>query len=87
MRAQQYEAALSVFQEFLNSAPKHLGALRGLSTVYIRLRQYQEAVELLNRALELDPRDFKSMALIADAYFRFGQVKTTIGRPLYGGVD
>lgn len=51
----KYGDAVKAFQDLLSSNPEHVQALNGLSIAYLNQGHYDEALNAVNKALELDP--------------------------------
>ncbi|HEX9972529.1 MAG TPA: tetratricopeptide repeat protein [bacterium] len=56
MEKRNWERALNGFQEVLSVNPKHVQSFGNIGICYAALGRKQEALDALNRALELDPK-------------------------------
>jgi predicted AlkP superfamily phosphohydrolase/phosphomutase/Tfp pilus assembly protein PilF len=54
------EGAEAEFKKALESAPDLVGVMANLGSLYLQEQKYQEAVALLRRAIEKDPRNLES---------------------------
>ncbi len=68
-----YDRALAGFREALGEAPDHLPALRGLANTLIQLQRYEDALDAIERAIELDPGFAGHYAIRGIAYDHLAQ--------------
>lgn len=55
-KARNYERAARAYRAALDEKPDHQGAHIGLANTYVQLGQYPEALEAINRAIEVAPQ-------------------------------
>ncbi|MCZ6716261.1 MAG: tetratricopeptide repeat protein [Gammaproteobacteria bacterium] len=68
-------AAKKSFESLLDRQPKHVAALAGLARIAIRQRDYQRAIGLLSRALQLNPAANQLHYPLAQALRQTGQME------------
>lgn len=51
------ESAVKTFKELTDKFPDYIEGFLGLGHAYERLSQYDEAIEAVKRAIEIDPND------------------------------
>jgi tetratricopeptide (TPR) repeat protein len=73
-----YDRAEESYLDALNKKPDHLPALRGLANTYVQLKQYDQALTAINRAMELDPEFGGHYATRGIIYDRMGESELAI---------
>jgi putative PEP-CTERM system TPR-repeat lipoprotein len=79
------ERARSYLEDFLRSAPDHVGARRLLGSVRLAQGDARAAIDALDRALKLAPNDSETLALLAAAHMarkQFGTANMYLERAL-----
>jgi putative PEP-CTERM system TPR-repeat lipoprotein len=79
------ERARSYLEDFLRSAPDHVGARRLLGAVRLGQEDARAAIDALDRALKLAPNDNETLALLAAAHMarkQFGTANMYLERAL-----
>jgi tetratricopeptide (TPR) repeat protein len=51
------ESAIVEYKRSLDSAPKNINAIKGLAYLYLNMKQYEQAKDYYQRALDADPQD------------------------------
>ena len=51
----QYQSSLDDIKITLALEPRHFGALSGQARIFIKLREYEKAIESIERALKFHP--------------------------------
>lgn len=74
LRQQKYEQAREVFSQVPEDSSIYPDALFGLSLLHRELKQYQQAVDYLQTALELAPGDIVYQRLLALCWSDLGQL-------------
>lgn len=64
----QYAKALGYFEEAYEQKSDSLEAVYGLGRMYYRVKEYKNAVEYLNIALDLDPENKKIYSYLLESY-------------------
>jgi len=67
------EEARAIYEEILKLEPTHFDALQLLGTILLQFKNYLQAVDLLTRALELNPQ-------FASGYYNRGNALKSLGR-------
>ena len=80
MRVDNKEGAAAAFRKALASEPTCKQALFGLGTVLIAGEKYAEAIQVLQRALQSDPKDYFARNNLAWLYATAKDVKFRDGR-------
>jgi tetratricopeptide (TPR) repeat protein len=80
-----YDEALTHFDQALNEAPNHRGALMGRALVFIQTERYDEAIAELDYLIQflnenLEPNDPTGRGVLAAAYANRGIVHDRLGR-------
>jgi tetratricopeptide (TPR) repeat protein len=80
-----YDEALMHFDQALNEAPDHRGALMGRALVFIQTERYDEAIAELDYLIQflnenLEPNDPTGRGVLAAAYANRGIVYDRLGR-------
>lgn len=70
--------AKSYWEKVLSLSPNHLGALLSLGSVLMRESKPNEAAQYLHRAVEAEPTSWRAHGVLADAYFRQGELDECI---------
>jgi serine/threonine-protein kinase len=65
-----YERALEVFREVGQARPNDPEVNASLATILRRLGRWEEAIERLEKAVELDPRGANTISILANTYAR-----------------
>lgn len=87
LRDRLYDEALAEFDQALEAAPDHRGALMGRALVFIQTERYDDAmaeldylIEQLEQTLEAEPDDTTGRGALAAAYANRGIVQDRLGR-------
>lgn len=62
------EAGLSLYKKMIKNEPIAVGLYSDLADIYVQLRQYDEAIELMNQAIEIAPYIGKYWSMRAKCY-------------------
>ena len=81
-RARRYREARVLFDSALDQAPWHRDALLGAAELALRSARYQEGLDLVNRALQLNTYDTKANFLAGNLHWALG--RTADARDSFG---
>lgn len=68
-QSNQLEKAKSLYEEIYSSQPNNNQFLEALNRTYIRLKEYNKSVELLNSAINRTPQDVTKYGLLGSTYY------------------
>lgn len=75
---EDYERALAEFQLALEGQPGNVEVLAGIGYVRRRLGQWNEALEILKQAFELDPRNAERAVRVAETHYAMRQYEPAV---------
>lgn len=68
-----YEKAAQLYRQALEEKPDHAPAMRGLANTYVQLKDYETALRLINRVIELEPKFGGNYAIRGIIYDHLGE--------------
>ena len=75
------DAAEPIFQQIIEQQPDHAEALYFAGKINMRRRKYEQAIDLISRAVTANPDDLDFRKGLAGAWFHHGTVLESIRRP------
>ena len=69
------EAAVNAFKELVNTYPDYIDGFLGLGHAYERLSRYDEAIEAIQKAIEINPEDPLVYTSLSMCYQRKGMIQ------------
>ena len=69
------EAAVNVFKELVNTYPDYVDGFLGLGHAYERLSRYDEAIEAIQKAIDINPEDPLVYTSLSMCYQRKGMIQ------------
>ena len=77
-KRQKYGEALKHAQDFYNEDKKNINAMKLLSTALFRTDRYQEAIDIYNDILKLEPKNTDVMLSMGHFYKTSGEIDKSI---------
>ncbi|MFB3042252.1 MAG: tetratricopeptide repeat protein [Candidatus Poribacteria bacterium] len=71
----ELEAAAAVFSELVEQYPDYVDGHVGLGHAYERMGKYDEAIEAIQKAIEIDPQDSLNYTSLSVCYMRKGLIQ------------
>ena len=71
----ELEAAVNVFNALLEQYPDYVDGHIGLGHAYERMSRYDEAIEAIKKAIEIDPTDPLNYTSLSMCYQRKGMIQ------------
>ncbi len=71
----ELEAAVAVFNTLLEQYPDYVDGHIGLGHAYERMSRYDEAIEAIKKAIEVDPTDPLNYTSLSICYQRKGMIQ------------
>lgn len=68
-------AAVTTFKELIEAYPDYIEGYLGLGHAYERLSQYDEAIEAVQKAIEINPNDPLAYTSLSICYQRKGMIQ------------
>lgn len=78
VKLNQYQDAISYFDEVLKINPNHLGALNTKGALLGKLGQYDGAIQFFDRVLSLDPNNLDALNNKGAALIKLGQYRNAL---------
>ncbi len=78
LRKGDMDQAVSQYQRALTFAPDHVGLLLNLSAVLIRESQFSQAIDSLERAKRVAPKDFYAAKFLGMAYYGANKIDQAV---------
>lgn len=73
-REKNFPQAITWFRKVLDKQPQHFDSLQTLGSIYYnQTRQYPEAAEMFERAIQIRPRSYQLHVFLADSYEKQNQ--------------
>ena len=69
------EAAVNAFKELIDTYPDYIEGFLGLGHAYERLSRYDEAIEAIQKAIEINPKDPLAYTSLSICYQRKGMIQ------------
>ena len=71
----ELEAAVTVFNVLLEQHPDYVDGHIGLGHAYERMSRYDDAIEVIKKAIEIDPNDPLNYTSLSMCYQRKGMIQ------------
>ncbi len=71
---EQFAKALGLYEEAYNLDDSSFEAIYGLGRMYLKVKEYENAIEFLNKALTLDPANKKIYSYLLESYYALGDL-------------
>ena len=78
VRLNQYQDAISYFDEVLKINPDHLGALNTKGALLGKLGQYKDAIQYFDKVLSIEPNNLDALSNKGAALIKLGQYKDAL---------
>ena len=69
------EAAVNAFKQLVETYPDYIGGFLGLGHAYERLSRYDEAIDAVQKAIEINPKDPLVYTSLSMCYQRKGMIQ------------